>query len=1028
VASVASIERTAYPRFKRFLSARELHVFYTPQPEEVTWVRGIAGSDEHLLAGMVQLKVFNRLGYFPDLEKVPAMVTDHIRRDLRLPARVEPVYSSLRTAKRHRTLIRARSEVVYDPPAARKVAAEAIAEAARRKNDPADLINVALERLVEGSFELPAFRTLNDLATEIRSRINDEIFTMVVARLGAARVARLEGLRAVGAGGKSEFNRLKRTAKRPSWTNFRLQLEHLEWVDGFGDARAWWEGVPPSKIADFAGEAASADAAVLADYSPAKRVAVLAALVYSAQAKARDDVAEMFCRRVATLTKRSREELEAIKQKHREITERLVVNYRAVLERIDPDGSAGGKGAARQRAALEMARKTVEAAGGFAAQYTDIDAVTAHQGDNHVPLVARHFRKDRAAMLAMVGALDLRASSSDTAVLDLLDYVREHASLTRDFIPDHVGVRDEHGTPVLGKDGTPRVEVFDTSFASEHWNKAIRDRKHPGMFVRRHLEACVLTCLAEELRTGDVAVDGAVSYANWADQLISPEKCRELLPAFCAEVGIPATAKEFRDALEAKLSAQCAETDSGYPDNPDLVIDEQGRPSLKQYRAPAPTETALALEAALRERMPERTLLGILARTAHWLEWWRRFSPASGSDPKLDDPFCRYVLTTFCYGTNLGPAQAARHIAGVSAHELGTTARRHVTIEKLNRAIADVVNAFMELDLIKVWGDGSVVAADGTQVDTFIDNLLAEASIRYGGTGGIGYYHISDTYIALFSRFIPVGVWEAVFLIQGLLDQQSKVEPTNVHTDTQGQALPVYALAHLLGFQLMPRVRNWKELNFYRPAEQVRYRHIDALLGEPGRNVIDWDLIQTHYEDVMRVVLSIQEGRISSDVLLRRLSTYSRRNNFYKAFREIGRVIRTVQLLRFLSDSQLRRRTTAETNKVESYNKFSAWCRFGNHGVIADNDPEEQEKILKFSTLLANAVIFHTTLDMMMVIRELLAEGWTIALEDLAVLSPYLTARIQRFGVYATDEIELTPEPFDAHLGLDLTSAPAGAP
>jgi hypothetical protein len=32
--------------------------------------------------------------------------------------------------------------------------------------------------------------------------------------------------------------------------------------------------------------------------------------------------------------------------------------------------------------------------------------------------------------------------------------------------------------------------------------------------------------------------------------------------------------------------------------------------------------------------------------------------------------------------------------------------------------------------------------------------------------------------------------------------------------------------------------------------------------------------------------------------------------------------------------------------------------------VIADNDPEEQEKVLKFSTLLTNAVIFHTTLDM----------------------------------------------------------------
>ena len=283
---------------------------------------------------------------------------------------------------------------------------------------------------------------------------------------------------------------------------------------------------------------------------------------------------------------------------------------------------------------------------------------------------------------------------------------------------------------------------------------------------------------------------------------------------------------------------------------------------------------------------------------------------------------------------------------------------------------------------------------------------------RCGGTSGIGYYYISDTYIALFSRFIPVGVWEAVYLIQGLLDQQSKVKPSRVHTDTQGQALPVYALAHLFGFDLMPRVRNWKDLIFYRPAAEVRYRHIDALFGEPGRNVIDWDLIENHYLDMMRVVLSIQEGKISSATLLRRLSTYSRHNNFYKAFRrEVGRVIRTVQLLRFLSDPQLRRRTTAETNKAESYNRFSDWCRFGNHGVIAADDPDEQEKILKFSTLLTNAVIFHTTLDMMTAVRELIADGWSITLEDLAVLSPYLTARIQRFGVYATDEITLTPMP-----------------
>jgi hypothetical protein len=153
---------------------------------------------------------------------------------------------------------------------------------------------------------------------------------------------------------------------------------------------------------------------------------------------------------------------------------------------------------------------------------------------------------------------------------------------------------------VLDEHGKPRLTVFDTSFASENWNKAIRDRTHPGMFVRRHLEACVLTYLAEELRTGDVAVDGAQAYASWADQLISVERCAQLLPNFCAEVGLPDNARAFREALHTKLADQCAATDAGYPDNADLVIDDAGRPSLKQYRAPRPTDTALALEAALR--------------------------------------------------------------------------------------------------------------------------------------------------------------------------------------------------------------------------------------------------------------------------------------------------------------------------------------------------------------------------------------------------------------------------------------------
>lgn len=152
--------------------------------------------------------------------------------------------------------------------------------------------------------------------------------------------------------------------------------------------------------------------------------------------------------------------------------------------------------------------------------------------------------------------------------------------------------------------------------------------------------------------------------------------------------------------------------------------------------------------------------------------------------------------------------------------------------------------------------------------------------------------------------------------------------------------------------------------------------------------------------------------------MLRRLSTYSRRNTIYQAFREIGRAVRTVQLLRFLSDAQLRRRTTAETNKAESYNKFS-WCRFGNAGVILANDPEEQEKILKFYAAGQRGYLphhrghddRHPRADRRGLAGHPRGPGRAV---------PYVTARIQRFGVYPTDEIALTPDPFNARLGIDL--------
>ena len=64
---VTSIERTAYPRFKRLITAHELHLFFSPSRDELEWAADATDCDEHLLALLLMLKSYRRMGCFPEL-------------------------------------------------------------------------------------------------------------------------------------------------------------------------------------------------------------------------------------------------------------------------------------------------------------------------------------------------------------------------------------------------------------------------------------------------------------------------------------------------------------------------------------------------------------------------------------------------------------------------------------------------------------------------------------------------------------------------------------------------------------------------------------------------------------------------------------------------------------------------------------------------------------------------------------------------------------------------------------------------
>jgi TnpA family transposase len=374
-------------------------------------------------------------------------------------------------------------------------------------------------------------------------------------------------------------------------------------------------------------------------------------------------------------------------------------------------------------------------------------------------------------------------------------------------------------------------------------------------------------------------------------------------------------------------------------------------------------------------------------------------------------------VSHFGYGCNLGPNQMARHCQdGITSHMLSYTHRRHITADNLQAAIRDLINAYNRLHLPKCWGTGERVAADGSKFEVYENNLFSEYHIRYGGYGGIAYHHVSDTYIALFTHFITCGVWEAVYILDGLLKNTSDIQPDTLHADTHGQSAPVFALSYLLGIKLMPRIRNWQDYTFFRPNREEVYEYIEPLF----KGVVDWQLINTHWQDLMRVVLSIKAGKLMPSTLLRKLGSYSRKNRLYQAFRCLGQALRTLFLLEYISNRSLRQEITACTNKVENYHGFLDWLFFGKDGVITENDPSEQEKRVKYLDLVASAVILQNAVDISLVVQQLSAEGVHVSRELLATLSPYLTRHIKRYGDYVVDWKNI-PQPWEQAIPLPLS-------
>lgn len=311
------------------------------------------------------------------------------------------------------------------------------------------------------------------------------------------------------------------------------------------------------------------------------------------------------------------------------------------------------------------------------------------------------------------------------------------------------------------------------------------------------------------------------------------------------------------------------------------------------------------------------------------------------------------------YGCNISIPKMAKISKGISAHDIDHIRTWYLSPDMLQEA-NDAVLAFTEsLDVPMLFRSNphkNHTASDGQKFNLSVDSLNSGHSFKYFGLGrGSTRYTFSDESGRLFyTTVINASEREAAYVIDGLMHQE--VIQSDIHsTDTFGYSEVIFALTHLLGFSFAPRIKNFKDQQLYAFEPKKLYRDNGYTLLPVKQ--INSQIIEEQWEQILRLVLTIKERRVSASQLLKRLTSYSRKHKLYQALREFGRIIKTRFLLTYIDDVSLRQQIEKQLNKVENANKFSRAVFFGNSGEYFYATKEEQDIASNALRLIQNSII-----------------------------------------------------------------------
>ncbi|EFR0150935.1 Tn3 family transposase, partial [Escherichia coli] len=728
----------------------------------------------------LQLTTARFLGTFlPDLMQIPPGVQFYVARQLniRYPEIISRYAQRENTRWEHHGLIRQHYSYhdFGDFPWSFRLKRLLYTRAWLSNERPGLMFDFATAWLLQNKVLLPAASTLTRVIGEIRERATRRLWRKLAALPNRWQAAQLAGLLEIPEGQRlSVMEHLKRGPVTISGPAFTEALERYTRLRSLEFSCLNFTGLPAIQLRNLARYAGMASVKYISRMPEERRLAILTAFVKAQEISALDEAVDVLDMLILNITR----EAKKTGQKKRlrtlkDLDRAALLLARACALLLDEDTGD------------DLLRKTIFSSvpvARLAESVEKVNELARPQDTNFQDEMVEQYGRVRRFLPALLRDLHFRAAPDGEHTLAAIHYLAElNGSKKRilDDAPEHI--------------------------ISGPWKRLVYDAE--GRIQRAGYSLCLLERLQDALRRRDIWLENSDRWGDPRQKLLQGEEWQAQRVPVCRALGHPTNGSKASVQLAARLDETWKTVASRFDRNTAVDICNEGKhPSLtissldKLDEPPA----LIRLSSRVRQLLPPVDLTELLLEIDARTGFTREFSHVSESGARAQDlhiSLCAVMLAEAC---NIGHEPLIKHnIPALTRHRLSWVKQNYIRAETLVSANARLVDFQSSLALAGYWGGGEVASADGMRFVTPVKTVNSGPNRKYFGSGrGITWYNfVSDQYSGFHGIVIPGTLRDSIFVLEGLLEQQTGLNPVEIMTDTAGTSDIIFGLFWLLGYQ-----------------------------------------------------------------------------------------------------------------------------------------------------------------------------------------------------------------------------------